>query len=231
VSRHLERLQTLSSAIVNIQEEERRRIAKKLRSETGEELRKIEKDISAIKEKLSDKNPDIKASLDKIVLRTEKMIEVLKAFSSELRPADLDESGLVSTLQSSVSEFESQNKTKVQLQVSGLPKRFPSRIEILLFRVVQEALANVATHAKAESAIVSLEKRDPYLHLFVTDDGKGFDVKRYFSSPQVSRKGIGILGMKERVELAGGTFYIDSHPGQGTRISVRIPLVKRNTHA
>lgn len=61
----------------------------------------------------------------------------------------------------------------------------------------------------------------------ITDDGKGFDVKRYFSSPLVIRKGIGILGMKERIELAGGTFYIDSTPGKGTRISIRIPLVKR----
>jgi len=231
VSRHLERLQTLSSAIVNIQEEERRRIAKKLRSETGEELKKIGKDIASVKGAIGDALPEVKSTLDQITRRTQKTIESLKALSSELRPAALDDAGLVSTLRSSVAEFEAQSNTRVQLQISGVPKRFPARVEILLFRVVQEALANISAHAKAESAIVSLEKREPYLHLYVTDDGKGFDVKRYFAAPQLNRKGIGILGMKERVELSGGAFYIDSHPGQGTRISVRIPLVKRSTHA
>ena len=231
VSRHLERLQTLSSAMVNIQEEERRRIAKKLRNETGEALKKVEKNIAWVKKNLENQTTEIKDSLGQIALQTEKTVEILQTLSSELRPASLDESGLVSTLKSYIEEFESQNDTKVHLQISTVPKRFPARLEILLFRIVQEALANIARHAKAESAIVSLEKRDPYVHLYITDDGKGFDVKRYFSSPQVTRKGIGILGMKERVELAGGTFYIDSHPRQGTRISVRIPIVKRNTHS
>lgn len=231
VSRHLERLQTLSSAIVNIQEEERRRIAKKLRNETGEVLKKIRKDITWVQETVEGQTPEIKDCLDQIALQTEKTMEALQTLSCDLRPAGLDESGLVSTLKSYIKEFEGQNDTKVHLQINGAPKRFPGRLEILLFRILQEALANIATHAKAESAIVSLEKRDPHVHLYITDDGKGFDVKRYFSSSQPTRKGIGILGMKERVELAGGTFYIDSHPGQGTRISVRIPVVKRNPHS
>ncbi len=227
VSRHRERLQTLSSAIVNVQEEERRRIAKKLREESAQALTTIRNDVEWLKKKMDSPTSEVKKRLDRSSRVAGATFESLKNLSAELRPPILDESGLVSTVKWVVKEFESQNEIKVHLQISGAIKRLPARIEILLFRIIQESLANIGTHAKAESAIVSLEKRDPYIHLYVTDDGKGFDVKRYFSSPQMMRKEIGILGMKERVELSGGTFYIDSHPGQGTRISIRIPVVRR----
>lgn len=228
VSQHRERLQTLSSAIVNVQEEERRRIAKKLRNDSSAALIKVQEDLTWLQTNISDPEPEMKRHLARAASETQKTLETLKGLSAELRPAILDDSGLIATVKWVVKDFEAQTKTKVHLQIAGTIKRLPARIEILLFRVIQESLANIATHAKAESAIVSLEKRDPHIHLYVTDDGKGFDVKRYFSSPQMMRKEIGILGMKERVELAGGTFYIDSHPGQGTRISIRVPVVRRN---
>ncbi len=236
VSRHRERLQTLSSAIVNIQEEEHRRIAKKLRSEAGGALTTIQKDLAWINETLEGaREPNaasdpalIKKRLEKMKTQIGETAETLRALSHGLRPAILDDSGLISTLKWYIKEFESQNKTKVLLQTNGSTKRFPARIEILLFRIVQEAMANISDHSAADSAIVSLEKREPYAHLYITDDGKGFDVKKYFSSPQVIRKGIGILGMKERIELAGGTFFIDSNPGNGTRISIRVPVVRRS---
>lgn len=228
VSQHRERLQTLSSAIVNVQEEERRRIAKKLRSESGAALAAVQKDLDWLKEKIESPTSEMKKRLDRAVSQTNKTLEALTGLSGELRPAILEESGLIATIKWAVKEFEAQTKTKVHLQIAATIKRLPARIEILLFRIVQESLTNISTHAKADSAVVSLEKREPYIHLYVTDDGNGFDVKRYFSSPQMMRKEIGILGMKERVELSGGTFYIDSNPGQGTRISIRIPVVKRN---
>ncbi len=227
VSRHRERLQTLSSAIVNIQEH--RRIAKKLRNDAGEAIAAIQKDVALINETLENPSPVVKEQLERMRVRAGETLETLHALSHDLRPAILDESGLISTLKWYIKEFEAQNKTKVLLQTNGTSKRFPARIEILLFRIMQEAMANISDHSNAESAVVSLEKRDPYVHLHITDDGKGFDVKRYFSSPQIIRKGIGILGMKERIELAGGTFYIDSNPGNGTRISIRVPVVRRNS--
>ncbi len=229
VSRHRERLQTLSSAIVNIQEEEHRRIAKKLREEAGEALISVRKEVSWLQEKLDRPSEEIKGRLIQMDKQMGDAAELLRVLSHGLRPAILDEAGLLSTIKWYLQEFAKQNTTKVHLQTNGVPKRFPARIEILLFRVIQEALSNIEEHSNSESAILSLEKREPYVHLYITDDGKGFDVKRYFSSPLVIRKGIGILGMKERIELAGGTFYIDSTPGKGTRISIRIPLVKRTT--
>lgn len=231
VSRHRERLQTLSSAIVNIQEEEHRRIAKKLREEGGESLIAIRKELLCLQEKLEGSSGGISEETSQQLKQMDTQMgaaaELLRVLSHGLRPAILDESGLLSTVKWYIQEFESQNRTKLHLQTNSVPKRFPARTEILLFRVIQEALSNISEHSNAESAILSLEKREPYVHLYITDDGKGFDVKRYFSSPLVIRKGIGILGMKERIELAGGTFYIDSTPGKGTRISIRIPLVKR----
>jgi len=233
VSRHRERLQTLSSAIVNIQEEEHRRIAKKLRNEAGVALSAIQKDLAWVSEALGEAAgsaaPAIQKRIEKIQAQAGETFENLRAISHDLRPAILDDSGLLATLKWYIKEFETQHKTKVKLQTNGSTKRFPARIEILLFRIIQEAMANIADHSHAESAVVSLEKREPYAHLYITDDGRGFDVKQYFSSPQVIRKGIGILGMKERIELAGGTFFIDSNPGNGTRISIRVPVVKRGT--
>ncbi|MFQ5543951.1 MAG: GAF domain-containing protein [Nitrospiria bacterium] len=228
VSRHRDRLQTLSSAIVNIQEEERRRISRKLRVDAGKTFSLLQKDLKWLEEKIEAPSDEMKEQLSKMQTQIEATFDTLKTLSNDLRPPMLDESGLLETVKSHIQEFESQNESKVHLQTSGLPKRFSARIEILFFRIIQESLANIAKHASAESVIIALEKRDPYIHLHVTDDGKGFDVKRYFSSPLVIRKGIGILGMKERIELAGGTFYIDSNPGQGTRISIRVPIVKRN---
>ncbi len=227
VSRHRDRLQTLSSAIVTVQEEERRRIAKKLRKEVSTALTTILENLAWVKEAMESPSANMKDRLEQAQDGANKMFETLKTLSAELRPAALDDSGLVSTIKSVVNIFETQCTTKVHFQTNGVIKRLPARVEILLFRVIQEALTNISGHAKAESAIVSLEKREPYIHLYVTDDGKGFDVKRYFSSPQLMRKEIGILGMKERVELSGGTFFIDSQLGQGTRISVRIPIVRR----
>ncbi|MBN4054463.1 GAF domain-containing protein [Nitrospira defluvii] len=229
VSRHRERLQTLSSAIVNIQEEEHRRIAKKLRNEAGEAIAAIQKDILLLNESLENPPASTRERLDRMHAKTKETLELLQTLSHDLRPAILDDSGLLSTLKWYIKAFEEQNKTKVHLQTNGTAKRFPARIETLLFRILQEAMANISDHADAESAVVSLEKREPYIHLYITDDGKGFDVKRYFSSPQIIRKGIGILGMKERIELAGGTFYIDSNPGKGTRISIRVPVVRRSS--
>ncbi len=227
VQKHLERLQSLSSAMANIQEEERRRIAKKLRDESGKNMKNIKNTLECMKKELGNPEEALRARLDQIIEQAGKTLEGVQKLSHDLRPAILDESGLIATLQWTADLFSKQTGTAIHLQLSGSKKRFSARLETLLYRIVQEALNNISRHANAESAVISLEKKDIHHHLYITDDGKGFDVKRYFASPPMSRRGIGILGMKERVELSGGTFFIDSTPGHGTRISIKLPLVKR----
>jgi PAS domain S-box-containing protein len=227
VTKHMERLQTLSSAIVNIQEEERRRIAQELHDEAGQALTGIKMNLEWVEKELASSEKPVRDKIEEIKTQVGKIMEELRRLSYDLRPAILDELGLVPTLRWYIEEYSKRTRTAVHLQTTGLQKRLTAKIEILLYRVIQEALTNVAKHAQAESVILSLEKKDVHVHLYITDDGKGFEVKRYFSSPPMIRRGLGILGMKERVELAGGTFFIDSDPGQGTRISIKVPIVKR----
>lgn len=228
VTKHMERLQTLSSAIVNIQEEERRRIAQELHDEAGQALTGIKMSLEGIEKELGPETA-VKDRIEEVKSQVGKIMEELRRLSYDLRPAILDELGLVPTLRWYIEEYTKRTRTAVHLQTSGLQKRLSAKIEILLYRIVQEALTNAAKHAEAESVILSLEKKDVHVHLYITDDGKGFEVKRYFSSSPMVRRGLGILGMKERVELAGGTFFIDSDPGQGTRISIKVPIVKRGS--
>jgi PAS domain S-box-containing protein len=230
VTKHVERLQSLSSAIVNIQEEERRRIARELHDETGHALTGIKMNLETIEKELlkgdglsgvvGERINDIKSQ----VLKT---TEELRRLSYDLRPAILDDLGLVPTLRWYVENFQKRTGTSVHLQVNEQQKRFPPKIETLLYRVIQEALTNVAKHAQAESVAINLERKDMMASLYITDDGKGFEVRRYFASVPGQRRCLGILGMKERVELSGGTFFIDSEPGEGTRISIRVPIMKR----
>lgn len=229
VTKHMERLQTLSSAIVNIQEEERRRIAQELHDEAGQALTGIKLNLEWVEKELPPAEKAVRERIEEVKTQVGKIMEELRRLSYDLRPAILDELGLVPTLRWYIEEYSKRTRTAVHLQTTGLQKRLSAKIEILLYRVIQEALTNVAKHAQAESVILSLEKKDVHVHLYITDDGKGFEVKRYFSSPPMIRRGLGILGMKERVELAGGTFFIDSDPGQGTRISIKVPIVKRGS--
>jgi len=229
VTKHMERLQTLSSAIVNIQEEERRRIAQELHDEAGQALTGIKMNLEWVEKELPPSEEAIREKIEEVKTQVGKIMEELRRLSYDLRPAILDELGLVPTLRWYIEEYSKRTRTAVHLQTTGLQKRLSAKIEILLYRVIQEALTNVAKHAQAESVILSLEKKDVHVHLYITDDGKGFEVKRYFSSPPMIRRGLGILGMKERVELAGGTFFIDSDLGQGTRISIKVPIVKRGS--
>lgn len=229
VTQHMERLQTLSSAIVNIQEEDRRRIAQELNDGAGQALTGVRTNLEEVTKDLGEVPEVIKERIAKIQSQLTQTQEALQRLSSDLRPAILDESGLVPTLRWYIEEYSKRTGIAVHLQTTGTQKRFSPKIEILLYRIIQEALTNVARHAEAKSVVLALEKKDLHAHLNITDDGKGFVVKKYFSAPPMLRRGLGILGMKERVELAGGTFFLDSDPGQGTRISVKVPIVKRGS--
>jgi len=112
---------------------------------------------------------------------------------------------------------------EVHLEVVGQEKRLSPEVEIAVFRIVQEAVTNIASHAQAESAYISLEFKEKSVSIQVEDDGIGFDFSQGFSSASVGH-GAGLLGMRERAELLGGTLTINTEPGGGTRVSVEIPV-------
>jgi len=143
--------------------------------------------------------------------------------SLDLRPAMLDDLGLAATLRWYVRERVAVSGVKVKLDLDpGLP-RLPAIVEITCFRVLQSALTNVLKHAQARSVRVQLRVQDSVLHFSVQDDGRGFDVDAA-QRRAAAGKSFGLLGMQERVRMAGGKFELRSAPGRGTRIEVSLPL-------
>ncbi|MCI0457347.1 MAG: sensor histidine kinase [Gemmataceae bacterium] len=142
----------------------------------------------------------------------------------ELRPSALDDLGLQSALASYVEEWSKRSNIAVDFQCIGLDtERLPPHVETTLYRIVQEALANVLKHAQARRVSLILKRFNHHAMAIIEDDGRGFDAEAVLDSP-ADRSRLGLLGMKERVALVGGTVQIESGPSRGTTLFVRIPL-------
>jgi signal transduction histidine kinase len=141
----------------------------------------------------------------------------------ELRPSLLDDLGLPAAVRSCAHNVLEAARIEVHLEVVGQEDRLPPEVEIAAFRITQEAITNIASHSKAESTYISLEFKDRGISVQVEDDGIGFNLLEVLSSAH-AKESMGLLGMKERAELLGGTLNIDTEPGKGTRITVEIPL-------
>jgi signal transduction histidine kinase len=147
----------------------------------------------------------------------------LRRIISDLRPPQLDDFGLAPALKWYVGTFQERHpELTVQLQVPPEMPRLLPEVETLLFRIVQEGLTNVAKHAVALSVVVSVVNCDDDLCIEIEDDGCGFDVDAVWADAQT---GWGLLGIRERTQLLGGTVMIESEPGQGTHVTVRVPIV------
>jgi signal transduction histidine kinase len=141
-----------------------------------------------------------------------------------LRPAALDDFGLDMALRRYASEWSEHNGVAVDFHSQGVEAhRLPTEVETTLYRITQEALTNVLRHAKAQRVGVILERRPDHVLLIVEDDGRGFDAQAVLNAADAHGK-LGLLGMQERVMLANGTIEIESAPGAGTTMFVRIPL-------
>jgi two-component system sensor histidine kinase UhpB len=142
----------------------------------------------------------------------------------DLRPAQLDDLGLVAALQYLVDEERRRVGLNIVLEIRGSIRRLDPLVETVLFRVAQEALTNIAHHARCETARMQLDYQPAQVTLLVNDLGVGFDLQRELEPP----RGWGIAGMRERAESVGGRLKIVSVPGQGTRVEVVIPLQKED---
>ena len=142
----------------------------------------------------------------------------------DLRPASLDDLGLAPAVQSYAEQFSQSTPIAVSLEVEGLGRRLPRDVELVLYRVFQEALTNVSKHSSAKTALVQLKRRRNEVTLVIKDDGKGFDPGE-FNPTQGS--GLGLFGMRERLTLVGGVVEVESEKGKGTKIEARVPLGKK----
>lgn len=214
--RDKEMLQKLVGAL----EDERRRIARDLHDELGQQLTALRLNLEKARGMCEDE--DVCAEIDKIQLVAKNIDDGVDFLAWELRPAALDQFGLISALDNYVKQWTLYSGVSAELLASSLKrKRFAREIETNLYRIVQEALNNVHKHAGAKNVEIMLEKRGDLIVLIIQDDGRGFNVK----SKTIRGKGIGLIGMKERAALIDGSFEIESALGEGTTIFVRVPAV------
>jgi signal transduction histidine kinase len=207
-------VRTTVQRIVGGQEQERRRLSRELHDETGQALTSILLGLKAIEDTQgTERFPAALAELREIVVAT---LQDVRRLAVELRPKALDDFGLVPALERLTGFFAEQTGIAAHLQ-SRLPaSRLPSETETVLYRVVQEALTNVVKHAQAEHVSVLLHSKPGRVAVVIEDDGRGF-------AEEDETEGIGLLGMRERVALVGGTVALESRPGAGTTIVVEVP--------
>ena len=206
--------------LITVQEEERQRLARELHDQLGQHLPALQiglkslediNDLRTVKEKLR--------PLQDIIKQLAQQSHVI---ARDLRPTALDDIGLQAALSNYVEEWSERSGVTVDFHSNGLLERLQPEIETTIYRVVQEALTNVLKHAQAQTVSLIVEHRHGLLRAIIEDDGKGFDLKAVQNAP-VTRRRLGLLGMQERVALVGGKLEIESTPGVGTTIAVRIP--------
>lgn len=211
----------LLSRVITAQEEERRRISRELHDETGQSLTALGLGLEAAMEELrSGDGHGLDQRLAGLAHVATDAIEELDRLVLDLRPAQLDHLGLVATLRWYVARVRSQTGVEMRLEVRGEARRMQPEVETALFRIAQEALTNVARHAKAGLVEVVLSFERDTLSLEVKDDGVGFDAAATSAAPT----SVGLIGMRERAHLVGGALAVRSRPGEGTRLSVTVPL-------
>jgi signal transduction histidine kinase len=198
-------LARLSAKLLTAQEEERRKMARRIHDEVGQIL-------AAARWALASGE---KEEAEKLLAQG---IEALRDLARELRPPLLDKAGLAAALRRLLSSLAAQ---AVEVSAEIAESRYPELVETVAFRVIQEALENVRRHAQARKVWVRLEEENGWLVGEVRDDGRGFN-------PAQATPGLGLSGMQEWVELLGGTLAIESHPGRGTRVTFRLPLQPRD---
>jgi signal transduction histidine kinase len=220
-----QKLQLLSRRLVDIQESERRNIARELHDEVGQALTAAQITLQAAAANANP--PQTEARLKTCSDLVQRVLEQVQDLSLNLRPSMLDDLGLESALRWYTNRQAELTGIQADFVSSPLTRRLDSMIETECFRVAQEALTNVARHAKAQSVIVELKNQDGQLQLSVRDDGIGFDVSAV--REQAVRGGsLGVLSMEERAALAGGQLELISSPGTGTEVRACFPLKWRN---
>jgi signal transduction histidine kinase len=211
-------LERLSARLVDAQEEERRTLARELHDEVGQALTAIKMDVGvALRSTSTDARS--RASLDEARAIAETTLQSVRDLSQLLHPSMLDDFGLPETLAAYLRSFSKRTGIRVQLAHDGLDGRLPADVEVCIYRIVQEALTNVARHSGALSSSVSVTRTGDTVNLIIEDTGRGLA-----GTPEAGRRGLGLIGMRERAQALAGRFSIDNRPGGGTRVAVTLPV-------
>ena len=219
-----EQLRKLSWKLIEVQEETLRQVARDLHDEFGQILTAIGVMLGRAGQKGLDKDSVFVQDVHKVKKIVEDTLQTVRDSSQIFRPAILDDFGLEQTLDWFAKQFSRQTGVTVHFQREMVDSFFPGEDAIHLYRIVQEALNNVARHSKAQEAWVVLEEKPEALDLEIRDNGVGFDMTSEMD--RIAGEGLGLMGMRERAEHLKGSFTISSAPHKGTVVRVRIPLKK-----
>jgi len=220
IERDRAELRSLASQVIRAQEEERKRVSRELHDDTAQILFAQLLRVTAL---TSSPNPEVRATAEALEEATAEALEGVRRLALELRPPALDDLGLVAALADLAQRFGEQLGVPVEFQARGMRGRLPADVELVLYRVAQEALTNVAKHGQATAVSVDLDRAATDVTLSVRDNGRGFDPHAATTKPD-DPTGLGLFGMAERVELVGGQVTIWSAPGCGTEVFAYIPL-------
>jgi signal transduction histidine kinase len=219
-SRDAEReIKALSARLINAQEEERSRIARELHDDFGQQIAALSIGMSNLKRQIPAEQSEAREQSEHIQTRLVQVSESIRRLSHELHPAALEFSGLGAALRGYCSEFGLLTGIQVSCKTSGGFEGLPDPVALAVYRITQEALQNVAKHARVSQAEVSLSRADGLLELSISDRGAGVEPKRTGMAA-----GLGLVSIKERTRLVNGTFEIESRPNQGTTLRVKIPV-------
>jgi signal transduction histidine kinase len=218
----MSQLRGLSQQLVDIQEQERRRIARELHDEIGQGLTALK---LALENTLSEQRGAVDPRLKDALATTNDLVQGVRRIAFDLRPPMLDDLGLLSALLWLFDRHHAQAGLDVQFRHSGLDARLPTDIETAVFRITQEALTNVIRYAGVKQVEVTVWVTKEAVILRIEDHGQGFDP----TAARKSGRGAGLLGMQERAALLGGTLTIDTAIGAGTTITAELPRQRLNT--
>ena len=214
-----EDLRRLSARLVAAQEQERQTLSRELHDQVGQTLTAIKIDVARAEQSLLPSQKDVGERLQRARLGADETLEIIRRMSMLLRPSMLDDLGLSAALGWYTKQFSASTAIRVSLNDDGSADLLPDSGKISLYRIVQEALTNCARHSEARSILIVLASEEDRYVMRIEDDGQGF-------TPAHQAKGIGLIGIEERVAEMGGTLTLDSKPGAGTRIRISIPLPK-----
>ncbi|HET7011367.1 MAG TPA: sensor histidine kinase [Anaerolineales bacterium] len=215
----------LLKRVISAQEEERRRLARDLHDDLGQDLAGTAMHLEALERSWS-QNPQagiraLRKARELIAGATERVYDVILS----LRPSALDDLGLAPALRAHATRVLEGKDVRFALREVNLDRRLPAEIETAVFRSFQEALGNALRHGRPKEIRVSLSRQGSTFEAEMSDDGQGFDLRSVTEKTDGrTRRGLGLLGMRERIEQCGGSLEVDSHPGAGTRLRIRIPI-------
>ena len=222
VTRHKqaeEALRNLGGQLIKGQEDERRRVARELHDDLNQRLAILSIELEQLGLKMPKDRQDLSVSVRTLRVRAQEISSEIHRLSHQLHPTKLDHLGLAAGIKTLCEEVSEHHHIQIDFSLSGFPAVLSPDVSLCVYRVAQESLHNITKHSGARTAQVSLMKTSRAIHLRVSDTGCGFD-----NGSSGTRNGLGLISMKERMRLAGGTITIRSRSMIGTQIDVQVPL-------